>query len=180
MFEWWYEKQNNKGTNSYAPVESDEMYARRMRWKTLNFCSYVDLGQDMGISPYAISGTATAYDWQALRRRYIKEEALEYDETRKQRQYEIEQKHYKINDAISKVLQTQLQRSIEDLQKGHIDLKEFKEIQKLLSEIAKDERVNVHLPNHYSDIKQDVKADVKTDLGDLIDEKVVERVCNDK
>ena len=171
--DFWAEKKpkiKDIKTTIYADVESNKTYQRRIAWKEQGFCSYSTLAKHLGISTQTIVNMASAYGWQALREEYWRLRSHEHDKHLNQKQIEMEQKHYGINDAKSKFLQALLNDSFKQYRNGELDLDEVIKIFRQLSDLAKDERVNVHLPNSYQDIKQEVNTNLELDLINLIDE----------
>ena len=176
--EFWAEKKHKiKDTNAtiYADIESNKSYQRRMVWKEQGFCSYSTLAKYLGVSQQTITTMAMVYGWQGLREEYWRLRSYEHDKNLNQKQIEIEEKHYNINDAKSKFLQTLLNDCLEQYRSGDLDIDEVIKIFKQLSDLAKDERVNVHLPNSYQDIKQEVNTNLELDLVNLIDEDRVHK-----
>lgn len=177
--EFWAEKKpktkKDLGMVKFADIESSKNYQRRMRWKELGFCTYKKLAEDLGIKETNIGNIARAYEWQALQEEYWRLRSHEHDKHLNQKQIEIEEKHYKINDAKSKFLQTLLNDSLSQYRNGELDIDEVIKIFKQLSYLAKDERINVHLPNTYKDIKQEVNTNLELDLINLIDEDRVHK-----
>lgn len=173
--EWWVEpKPLIREYGLLAKIESNAPLQRRLRWKELGFCTLKELAEDMGLQPNTIETTSAAYGWYYLQKEYWQRKSLDHAERQKQRQIEVEEKHFKINNAKSQVLQTMLNDVIRNIKNGDItDINDIIPVFKQLSELAKDERVNVHLPNNYQDIKSKVKADVTTDLLKLVDEDKV-------
>ena len=175
--EFWAEKKPKigkpSGTSNYADIETPKNFQRRMRWKELGFCPYNKLAEDLGLTLSTIGNLAEAYGWQKLREEYWRLRSYEHDKNLNQKQVEIEEKHFNINGVKSNFLQTLLIDSLKRYRDGELDIDEVIKIFKQLSDLAKDERVNVHLPNSYQDIKQVVNSNVELDLVNLIDEDKV-------
>lgn len=180
--EWWVEpKPLIREYGQLAKIESNAPLKRRIRWKELGFCTFKELAEDMGLQPNTIQTTSAAYDWYGLHKEYWQRRSLDHAEEQKKRQIELEEKHFKINNAKSQVLQTMLNNVIQDIKKGIVtDINDIIPVFKQLSELAKDERINVHLPSNYKDIKTEVKADVTTDLLKLVDEDKVHELMKEK
>lgn len=177
--EFWAEKKpkiKSLGNSTvYSEIESNKSYQRRIAWKEYDFCSYTALAKHLDVSPQTITNMAIVYGWQDLREEYWRLRSHEHDKNLNQKQIEIEQKHYNINDAKSKFLQTLLNDSLKQYRNNELDIDEVIKIFKQLSDLAKDERVNVHLPNSYQDIKQELNTNLELDLINLIDEDRVHK-----
>ena len=182
--EFWAEKKpkiKSLGSSTvYSEVESNKSYQRRIAWKEHNFCSYTTLAKHLDVSTQTITNLAIVYGWQDLREEYWRLRSYEHDKNLNQKQIEIEEKHYNINDAKSKFLQTLLNDSLKQYRNGYLNIDEVIKIFKQLSDLAKDERVNVHLPNSYQDIKQEVNSSLELDLIDLIDEDRVHKTYKNR
>ena len=179
---YWYEKKPRIKDYkvNFADIESDLIYSRRMRWKELDFCSYRRLSDDLGVSLSVIESIATVYDWKGIMAKYFELKSKEHDQRILKKQIEIEEKHFKINEVKSKVLQSILNSVIKKVNNGEeVDIDAISPLFKQLSELAKDERVNIHLPNTYHDIKQNIEANVNNDLSSLFDEDRVRKVIED-
>ena len=177
--EFWAEKKPKLkelgNASTYSDIESSRTYQRRIAWKEYGFCSYSTLAKHLGVNRQTIANIAVVYGWQDLRAEYWRLRSQEHDKNLNQKQVEVEQKHYKINDAKSKFLQTLLKDSLKQYHNGDLDIDEVIKIFKQLSDLARDERVNVHLPNSYQDIKQEVNTNLELDLINLIDEDRVHK-----
>lgn len=180
--EWWIEpkpKTNNR-EKDFKAIESPKTLSYRMRWKELGFCRYMGLAKDLNLSETFIRHIASAYNWQELRKQYWQKRSIEHSEDLKKRQIEVEEKHFKINNAKSQVLQIMLNDVIQDNKKGIVtDINDIIPLFKQLTELAKDERINVHLPNNYQDIKADVQADASIDLSKYFDEDKLKETTQD-
>lgn len=179
---YWYERKHRikDYKTNFAEIESDKIYARRMRWKELGFCSYKKLANDLDISTSVIESIATVYDWTGVMAKYFEMRAKEYDERLLIKQIEVEEEHYEINrvkrQLLKRIINSLLEMERKDYNEKHFNylMKVFKQ----LSELAKDERINVHLPSSYHDIKQNIDANVGNDLTELFDEKRVKSILN--
>lgn len=179
---YWYERKPRIKDYkvNFADIESDLIYSRRMRWKELDFCSYRRLSDDLGVSLSVIESIATVYDWKGIMAKYFELKSKEHDQKILKKQIEIEEKHFKINEVKSKVLQSILNSVIKKVNEGDfVDINEITPLFKQLSELAKDERVNIHLPNVYHDIHQNIEANVNNDLSSLFDEERVKKVLDE-
>lgn len=179
---YWYERKPRVKDYkvNFAKVESDLIYSRRMRWKELDFCTYRKLSEDLGVSSSVIESIATVYDWKGIMAKYFELKSKEHDNKLLRKQIEIEDKHLKINEVKSQVLQSILNKIVQKVNNGaYVDIEDIIPVFKQLSELAKDERVNIHLPNTYHDIKQNIDANVTNDLTSLFDEDRVRKVLTE-
>ena len=169
--EYWLECKCKPDFNSYPKIAYEECtkhYNYRQKWLELNFCNYTELARECGVSRGTIQNIATCYKWANLKKEYLKLLAQDRTEKIAFNQASVENEFDELNLKRLEALKQMLENCT--------DLDEFEKINRMISQLQKDMRINSHLSNSYVESKVEASVDSKINL---IDDEVLDKILED-